>query len=85
MQFSELYRCSGCSVGFSDPVAWREGTAVPADPPSGAARQDHDYSTNHMARPYMPGEVVGYGRSEEDLRAISEAVERANRSKGRRR
>lgn len=25
MQYSGLYRCSGCSVTFSDPVTWREG------------------------------------------------------------
>ncbi len=24
MVYSGLYRCSGCSVTFSDPVAWRE-------------------------------------------------------------
>ena len=28
MQYSDLYRCSGCSVTFSDPVAWRKGEQV---------------------------------------------------------
>ena len=28
MQYSDLYRCNGCSVTFSDPVAWRKGEQV---------------------------------------------------------
>ena len=32
MAYSGLYRCSGCSVTFSDPLGWREATvgAIPA-------------------------------------------------------
>jgi hypothetical protein len=29
MQYSGLYRCSGCSVAFSDPSSWREGASAP--------------------------------------------------------
>ncbi len=32
MQYSGLYRCSGCSVTFSDPVAWREGATERQEP-----------------------------------------------------
>ena len=34
MRATELYQCSGCSVGFADPRAWREGggDAVPDAP-----------------------------------------------------
>lgn len=28
MSYSGLYRCSGCSVTFADPAAWRESPAI---------------------------------------------------------
>lgn len=28
MTYSGLYRCSGCSVTFADPAAWRESPAI---------------------------------------------------------
>jgi hypothetical protein len=28
MVYSGLYRCSGCSVTFADPTAWREASAA---------------------------------------------------------
>lgn len=31
---TELYRCSGCSVVFADPKAWREGDATAAMAPN---------------------------------------------------
>lgn len=99
MQYSGLYRCSGCSVTFSDPVAWREGGQVvtveseasaapsvtPATEPPGAPRGGgHSFATGHIVLSRLPGEPVGYGRSEEDIREIEDAAARANRSKGRR-
>lgn len=33
MRSTGLYRCSGCSVVFADPRAWREGGADDAAPP----------------------------------------------------
>jgi hypothetical protein len=35
MRATDLYHCSGCSVVFADPKAWREGGAdpVPVEPP----------------------------------------------------
>ena len=100
MQYSGLYRCSGCSVTFSDPTAWREGgdaeiaaadvsrvhhVAAEARPSFAASDAGHNFATGHMAVPRMPGEPIGYGRSESDLKEIREAAERANTSKGRRR
>lgn len=32
MTYSGLYRCSGCSVTFSDPAAWRESPEPSATP-----------------------------------------------------
>jgi hypothetical protein len=40
MRATGLYRCSGCSVVFADPRAWREGgadEAVPSGPPAAPA------------------------------------------------
>ena len=100
MQYSGLYRCSGCSVTFSDPVAWREGGQValveteanaapalnPTAEPAGTARgTGHSFATGHIVLPRTPGEPVGYGHSEADIKEIDEAVARANGSKGRRR
>jgi hypothetical protein len=36
MRATELYQCSGCSVVFADPKAWREGGAdpLPVRPPA---------------------------------------------------
>ena len=93
MQYSGLFRCSGCSGTFSDPVAWREGEPAATVPIAAgsvelsyAARDGgHDFSTGHILLPRMPGVPLGYGDSEADLKEIQEAAERANRSKGRRR
>ena len=91
MQYSGLYRCSGCSVTFSDPAAWREGgqvafvdteaPGVVAEP----AEADHSPATRHILLPRMLGQPVVYGRCVEDLKEIQEAAARANKSKGRRR
>lgn len=40
MRATGLYRCSGCSVVFADPRAWREGgadEALPSAPPAAPA------------------------------------------------
>ena len=91
MTYAGLYRCSGCSVTFSDPAAWREGAGTHAEAidstvsPGRASGTGQSFATGHMLLPRMPGEVIGYGHSEDDLKEIREAADRANRSKGRRR
>ena len=93
MQYSGLYRCSGCSVAFSDPLAWQEGAdeaqvaSVIAETEASYAASDagHNFANCHLPLPPMPGEPIGYGHSDADLKEIREAAERANRSKGRRR
>ena len=59
MQYSGLYRCSGCSVTFSDIVAWREGapaasvpiTAAGVKPSYAASDNDHYFSSGHPPSP----------------------------------
>jgi len=96
MQYSDLYRCSGCSVTFSDPLAWREGSpeqatsdvAVPEVQTTPSASTSFVPRTHSMSTwGQMPGVVdpTAYGYNEEDRRAIKEAADRATRSKGRRR
>jgi hypothetical protein len=96
MQYSGLYRCSGCSVTFSDPVAWREGHENRAEPEAATERPAQTATSSVEAR--ASGSMatwglvksrdagsVPYGYGEQDLKAIKEAAERANRSKERRR
>jgi hypothetical protein len=96
MQYSGLYRCSGCSVTFSDPVAWREGHGKQPVPEAAAELPAPTATSAVEAR--APGSMatwglvmsrdagpVPYGYGEQDVKAIKEAAERANRSKGRRR
>ena len=93
MQYSGLYRCSGCSVTFCDPLAWREGAEISqivsepagAEPSCAASGAGQSFANAHPTMPRMPGEPIGYGRSAADLNEIREAAKRANRSKGRRR
>jgi hypothetical protein len=99
MTYSGLYRCSGCSVTFADPAAWREAQAVDADvaslPDSGQRIAAPPLPANDVAPPLLagwgpvsplrPGEPVPVGWSDEDVRQIQEAAARANKSKGRRR
>ena len=92
MEYANLYRCSGCSVTFSDPSAWREGS-TPA-----AARSDTAPSAPAPRSPYaaptdgpnlstwgsasvMPVSPNQYGHNEADLLAIREAAARANKGK----
>ena len=74
MQYSGLYRCSGCSVTFTDPAAWRE--RLQAETERGA--------TGHITLA-LPEGPLPYGYSEQDVKGIQEAAARANKSKGRRR
>lgn len=94
MVYSGLYRCSGCSVTFSDPAAWREApadetTAVveatssePAGSTYAAPSGGPSFSTWGGVLPRL-GEPIGYGHSEEDLKEIAEAVARANKGKAK--
>lgn len=97
MQYSELYRCSGCSVTFSDPQAWREG---PADSPTADAGVDEVQTDQSGPTVVVPGpasmstwgmtptgaaDPTAFGYNEADCRAIKETADRATRSKGRRR
>lgn len=92
MEYSGLYRCSGCSVSFSDLVAWREGapaaavpiTAAGVEPSYAASDKSHDFSNGHILLPRVPGMRLGFGHSEADMKAIDEAAARANRSARRR-
>lgn len=97
MQYSGLYRCSGCSVTFSDPVAWREGPAEPAataaevaEAPTKRSGSPEAVHNTHLFATW--GQVrtgvldpTAFGYNEDDYRAIKEAADRATRSKGRRR
>ena len=97
MVYNGLYCCSGCSVTFSDPTAWRELTAGNAVAPAHATPPQKEGRTPHSAPTEGPilstwggvlprlGEPTGYGHSEEDLKEIRDAAARANKSKGRRR
>ena len=92
MEYANLYRCSGCSVTFADPSAWREGGAAPASAreavpgahetrspyaaPTGGPNLSTWGSTGVM--PVLPGQ---YGYSEADKQAIREAAARANKGK----
>ena len=93
MAYGPLYRCSGCSVTFTDPSAWRQGpdqdaapsvVEVPPDKPltSFAAPSGESFaSTWGMRLPATPG---AFASSEEDCQGIRDAAARATRSKGRR-
>ena len=98
MQYSGLYRCSGCPVTFSDPVAWREGpstqgpgtetgastpAAVEVDEPINPPSSA--FETWGYSPPLAPGEPVPYDWGEADTKVIQDAAARANKSKGRRR
>jgi hypothetical protein len=100
MRYSGLYRCSGCSVTFSDPVAWRQASQVgsAAEGPEEPNRASAAADDNAVLRPRppvssvhfsgierTPGDPLAYGNNPEDLKAILEAATAANRSKGRRR
>ncbi len=50
MTYSGLYRCSGCSVTFADPAAWRESPAI-ANPTRATEKQAG-------ARPTQPQAAV---------------------------
>jgi hypothetical protein len=92
MVYSGLYRCSGCSVTFSDPLAWRdaasgESTAhvepapVQISPPSVVSPgRDTNPSGWGITLPRL-GQPLGFGYSEEDLKEIRDAAARANKSK----
>ena len=53
MQYSGLYRCSGCSFTFSDPAAWRERRMCPRVP-----------NADSEAMPLMDREVSSAGTAE---------------------
>jgi hypothetical protein len=95
MVYNGLYRCSGCSVTFSDPLAWREAPAagestvetehVPTDFVLLAADttvRDSNPSGWGIILPRL-GQPLGFGYSDEDLKGIHEAVARANKSKAK--
>jgi len=95
MTFNGLYRCSGCSVTFSDPTAWREvSTSAAATAPAPCLPESRSAYSALTGGPGLStwggvlpqlGEPIGYGHREEDLKEIHEAAARANKSKGRRR
>lgn len=98
MVYSGLYRCSGCSVTFSDPASWREAPVRDAAADSGddiapghvipaeaSGVEIASPSTWGVAAPPRTHEPNRFGDSAEDIKAIQEAAMLANRSKGRRR
>jgi len=100
MVYSGLFRCSGCSVTFSDPSAWREAPA-----PEEVMAPTVDSLTTVVTRSAPPARVpnlstwgvggtvhpaggtVVHGQGDDDIKQIHDAAARANRSKskGRRR
>jgi hypothetical protein len=72
-----LYRCSGCGVVFSDPLAWREGPPEP--PPLQPSARALLGTWGAMPPMYREHE-----QSPEELQRIKEAAVRANKSKKRR-
>ena len=92
MEYTNLFRCSGCSVTFTDPSAWREGSGPapahndnapdarePRSPyaaPTGGPNLSTWGSTCVM--PLLPNQ---FGYSEADKQAIREAAARANKGK----
>lgn len=96
MVYSGLYRCSGCSVTFSDPSAWREAsgsddltaqttvyTATRTSSVPAHARVPNLSTWGVGATAPGLGGATPRGRSDEDLRAIREAAARANSSKAK--
>ncbi len=94
MTYSDLYRCSGCSVTFADPVAWRQAAAPPAPdvvvrrPGAGIGPSDHagpvpELMSTWGSKPTDTPDASTYGYNEADTKAIKEAAARANRAKGR--
>ena len=90
MAYSGLYRCSGCSVTFTDPAAWRAAPTVQTSAPSLSAPSDikEPPSTLSTWGNVLPrcGEPLGFGQSEGDIKQIQDAAARAmkGRSKFRR-
>lgn len=95
MVYSGLYRCSGCSLTFSDPPVWRETPAadestaltecVPPDsvlPAADVPIRDSNPSGWGITLPRL-GQPLGIGYSDEDLKGIHEAVAGANKSKAK--
>jgi hypothetical protein len=72
-----LFRCSGCAVVFSDPVAWRDGPPEPPplDPSAKALLQ----TWGTVPDVYRPS-----AQSPEELQGIKAAAARANKHKRRR-
>ena len=93
MAYSGLYRCSGCSVTFADPAAWRESPKgststsgveeSSASPPPTPSEHNFSFAT-WGGTPSLPDPST-FGYNEADVKAIKEAADRANNSKGRRR
>jgi DNA-directed RNA polymerase subunit RPC12/RpoP len=91
MEYANLYRCSGCSVTFTDPSAWRESSApaaVRTAAPSVsetrsqyAAPTDGPNLSTWGSASLMPVLPNQYGHSKADLQAIREAAARANKGK----
>ena len=95
MGYGDLYRCSGCSVTFTDPSAWRQGPEPdiaqptvegPPDKPltSFAAPSGGSFASTWGMRLPEAATSGGFARTEEDCQGIRDAAARANRSKGRR-
>ncbi len=94
MTYSDLYRCSGCSVTFADPVAWRQAASkqVPEQtvrrPGPGIGPSDHtgplpELMSSWGSKPTDTPDASTYGYNDVDSKAIKEAAARANKSKGR--
>ena len=94
MVYSGLYRCSGCSVTFSDPMAWRDAALGESEaqiesppvqitsPPVERPERDSNPSGWGITLPRL-GQPVGYGYSAEDLKGIRDAAASADKSKAK--
>jgi len=92
MVYSGLYRCSGCSVAFSDPAAWRNGADAPtvdaatssqaAMVPPSHQPSSGGYSTWGTMAP-RAGDPNSFGYRPEDIKAIQDAADWANKNRTR--
>ena len=73
----QLFRCAGCGVVFSDPVAWREGPPEPPLLDPSAAALLASWGTT-------PNTYRLHAQTPEELQAIEDAAARANKGKRRR-
>ncbi len=79
MVASGAYQCSGCSVMFTDPAAWRSSAVTSAPTPPAYA----SYGVQCIDEADLRANRGAGGMTEADNKAIREAAARINKGKGR--